>query len=81
MYLLLRSEAFHVAAQILIGSVWVFHGVYSKIFNGIPRHRLIVGKILGAGNAGIFTKAIGLLELLLGVWAFTGWQRVGCAVL
>ena len=67
-------------AQIMIGSVWVFHGLYSKIFNGIPRHRLIVGKILGSANAGIATKAIGLLELLLGLWAFTGWQPVGCAV-
>jgi len=75
-----RSETFHITAQIVIGSVWVFHGLYSKIFNGIPRHRLIVGKILGAENAGIATKAIGLLELLLGIWAFTGWQPVGCAV-
>jgi len=80
MYFFFRSETFHIAAQIVIGSVWVFHGLYSKIFNGIPRHRLIVGKILGAANAGIATKAIGLLELLLGLWTFTGWQPVGCAV-
>jgi len=80
MYFFFRSETFHIAAQFVIGSVWVFHGLYSKIFNGIPRHRLIVGKILGAANAGIATKAIGLLELLLGLWAFTGWQPVGCAV-
>jgi len=76
----LPSDTFHIVAQILIGSVWVFHGLYSKIFNGIPRHRLIVGKILGSANAGIATKAIGLLELLLGIWAFTGCQPVGCAL-
>ena len=75
-----QSAAFHNLAQIVIGSVWVFHGFYSKILNGIPRHRLIVGKILGAANAGIATKAIGLLELMLGLWAFTGCQPVGCAV-
>ena len=75
-----QSETLHVAAQIVIGSVWVFHGFYSKILNGIPRHRLIVGKILGAANAGMATKAIGLLEVLLGLWAFTGWQPAGCAV-
>ena len=80
MDLLFRSDTFHIVAQIVIGSVWVFHGLYSKILNGIPRHRLIVGKILGAANAGIATKAIGLLELLLGLWTFTGWQPVGCAV-
>ena len=74
------SDNFDIAAQIVIGSVWVFHGLYSKILNGIPRHRLIVAKILGAANAGIFTKVIGLLEVLLGLWAFTGWQPVGCAV-
>jgi hypothetical protein len=74
------SDTFHIAAQIVIGSVWVFHGLYSKIFNGIPRHRLIVAKILGAANAGISTKLIGLLEVLLGLWAFIGWQPVGCAV-
>src|SRR5437899_2615620 len=75
-----QSETLHVAAQIVIGSVWVFHGFYSKILNGIPRHRLIVGKILGAANAGMATKAIGLLEVLLGLWVFTGWQPAGCAV-
>jgi len=77
---LFQSEMLHVAAQIVIGSVWVFHGFYSKILNGIPRHRLIVGKILGAANAGMATKAIGLLEVLLGLWVFTGWQPAGCAV-
>ena len=74
------SDTFHVAAQIVIGSVWVFHGLYSKILNGIPRHRLIVAKILGGSNAGVSTKLIGLLEVLLGLWAFTGRQPIGCAV-
>ncbi|HEX4122307.1 MAG TPA: DoxX-like family protein [Verrucomicrobiae bacterium] len=70
----------HFAIQAIIGSVWGFHGLYSKILNGIPRHRLIVAKIPGAANAGVFTKVIGLLELLMGLWVFTGWQPVGCAV-
>ena len=77
----LQSGTFHIVTQIVIGSVWIFHGLYSKILNGIPRHRLIVGKILGAANAGIATKTIGLLEVLVGLWAFTGWQPVGCAVM
>lgn len=72
-------ERLHFIAQIGIGSVWMFHGLYSKVLNGIPRHRLIVGKILGTERAGIATKTIGLLELLLGVWAFTGWRPVWCA--
>jgi hypothetical protein len=75
-----QSHAFQIAAQIVIGCVWVFHGFYSKILNGIPRHRLIVAKILGATNAGIYTGIIGTMEVLLGVWVFTAWQPVGCAV-
>lgn len=75
-----QSDTLHIAAQIVIGSVWVFHGLYSKILSGIPRHRLIVAKILGTTNAGIMTKTIGLLEVILGVWAFSGWQPIGCAV-
>ena len=66
--------------QIVIGSVWVFHGFYSKLLNGIPRHRLIVGKVLGDQIAGRATKTIGCLEVLVGVWAFSGVARVDCAV-
>jgi hypothetical protein len=75
----LQSDTFHSVAQIVIGSVWIFHGLYSKILNGIPRHRLIVGRILGNEIAGAATKVIGLLEVLLGLWAYTAWQPVGCA--
>jgi len=74
-----QPERIHCVAQIGIGSVWIFHGLYSKILNGIPRHRLIVGKILGAGRAAITTRIIGLLEVLLGIWAIVNWQPVWCA--
>jgi uncharacterized membrane protein YphA (DoxX/SURF4 family) len=63
-----------------IGSVWVFHGLYSKILGGIPRHRLIVGRILGETLATPATFAVGALEILLGVWVFIGWKRRICAL-
>ena len=75
----LEPHSVHTLAQIVIGSVWVFHGLYSKILNGIPRHRLIVGRILGQERAKTSTRIIGTLEFLLGIWAFTGWQPVWCA--
>ena len=80
MHSLLRSDTFHTTVRLVIGLVWVFHGLYSKVFNGIPRHRLIVGKILGTANSVFATKVIGLLECLLGLWAFTEWQPVSCAI-
>jgi hypothetical protein len=76
---LLQAQSVHPLAQIVIGAVWVFHGLYSKILNGIPRHRLIVGKILGVAQAPAATRAIGAMEFLLGLWAFSGWQPIWCA--
>ncbi len=77
----LHSQNFQFLNGIAIGFVWVFHGLYSKILDGIPRHRLIVGRVLGNGIAGVATKLIGLFEVLLGLWVFSGWERTGCAVL
>ena len=65
----------------LIGSVWVFHGLYSKILDGVPRHRLIVARILGEGIADFATLAIGLAEIVLGIWVFSGLFRRSCALL
>ena len=64
----------------LIGSVWVFHGLYSKLSNGIPRHRMIVARILGEGIADHATLVIGALEVVLGLWAWSGKFRRTCAV-
>ena len=63
-----------------IGSVWVFHGLYSKILSGIPRHALIVERVLGESIAGHATLFIGLMEILLGVWVYTRLQRRACAL-
>jgi hypothetical protein len=67
--------------QVLVGSVWVFHGLYSKLSNGIPRHRLIVGRILGERIADHATLAVGLLEVMLGMWAWSGRYRKACAAI
>ena len=40
---------------------------------------MIVGRILGARFAPLATKTIGCLEVLLGLWVFTGLARVECA--
>lgn len=76
----IRSSKFRTILGILIGCVWVFHGLYSKICNGIPRHRLIVGRILGEGIADRATLFIGVMEMSLGIWVFSGRQRRSCAL-
>lgn len=76
---LLESHAFEIVSQVVIGLVWVFHGLYSKILNGIPRHQLIVRRVLGDRIARPATRAIGCLEVVLGLWVFSGHARVECA--
>jgi hypothetical protein len=68
-----------LAAQGVIGAVWIFHGLYSKLLNGIPRHRQIVARILGERHAGLATAVIGIGEIIVGLWALSGWERVLCA--
>lgn len=63
-----------------IASVWLFHGLYSKIFHGIPRHRQIVARVLGEGLAGPVTIAVGSLEVILGIWILSGRRRPACAL-
>jgi uncharacterized membrane protein YphA (DoxX/SURF4 family) len=65
--------------RVLIGSVWVFHGLYSKLLDGIPRHRMIVARILGDEWAARSLIAVGAMEIALGLWVFTGRCRVACA--
>jgi hypothetical protein len=63
----------------LIGSVWIFHGLYSKLLNGIPRHREIVARVVGEEFATPVTKLVGIGEVFLGFWTWSGRARKACA--
>jgi hypothetical protein len=78
--MLKTANRLQTAFTILVGSVWVFHGLYSKILMGIPRHRDIVARVLGEDASGLATFAIGFLEILLGLWVYSRWNRKGCAL-
>jgi hypothetical protein len=71
----MKSTLLHRIAAIFIAGVWIFHGLYSKILNGIPRHKLIVGEILGETVANAAVIVIGVLEILLGCWVLSGIRR------
>ena len=72
---ILKSTPLHRLAAIFITGVWIFHGLYSKILNGIPRHKMIVGEILGETAADAAVIVIGMLEILLGCWVLSGLYR------
>jgi uncharacterized membrane protein YphA (DoxX/SURF4 family) len=63
-----------------IGLVWFINGLFCKILNFTPRHQQIVARILGDTNAIELTKAIGIAEVLMVIWIFTGIKSKWCAL-
>ncbi|MET0466024.1 MAG: DoxX-like family protein [Chitinophagaceae bacterium] len=62
---------------ILISLVWLINGLYCKLLNQIPRHQLIVSRILGDEYAGALTKIIGVSEII--IWTYISWVfLMGC---
>lgn len=51
-----------------IAAVWLINGLVCKVLNGVPRHELIVARILGPDYAPVLTRAIGVSEVLMAVW-------------
>jgi len=76
----MKRKRFQDVVRIAISAVWIFHGFYSKILDGIPRHRLIVGRILGDEHARPLTIMIGAGEILLGLWVLSGRRTFACAL-
>ena len=65
--------------RIGIAAVWLTFGVGFKLLGLVPRHRLIVARIVGDGMAGPLTIAIGLAETALALWVLSGWKPRACA--
>lgn len=59
---------------ICIASVWLINGLYCKLLDFVPRHKEIVGRILGDQHALYTTKMIGLGEVFLAVLIIFGFR-------
>ena len=55
-----------------IAAVWIANGLFCKVLGLVPRHELIVSRILGNDYSGVLTKGIGVAETLMGIWILTG---------
>ncbi|WP_276133037.1 DoxX-like family protein [Polluticoccus soli] len=58
----------------LIATVWLLNGL-CKIFDIVPRHEMIVSRILGVQYAHVITIAIGFAEVGMTVWIISGIMR------
>jgi hypothetical protein len=53
---------------VAIALVWLINGLFCIILGLVPRHQMIVARILGENYSFIATKTIGLLEVLMFAW-------------
>lgn len=63
-----------------IATVWLVNGLFFKILNLVPRHELIVARILGASYSRELILIIGSLEVLIAVWVLSGIKSRFCAI-
>ena len=61
--------------RVAIGLVWLVNGLLCKVMHGVPRHEAIVSRILGETYAMEITKLIGLSEIGMAVWVWSGLYR------
>ena len=64
--------AIHKILNFCIAAIWLLNGLYCKVLNYVPRHELIVGRILGQQHAPLFTRLIGVAEILMAAWVLSG---------
>ncbi len=62
----------HKVVTAMIAIVWLVNGLYCKVLNEVPRHQEIVASILGGDYAELLTKAIGVSEMIMALWIFSG---------
>jgi hypothetical protein len=65
---------------ILIAAVWLINGLLCKLLNLVPRHQMIVSRILGNTYSQALTKTIGILEILMFVWIVSKIKPRWCAL-
>jgi hypothetical protein len=59
-------------ATYFIAAVWLGNGLFAKALDLVPRHRMIVGRILGKQHSALISKLIGIAEICMAVWILTG---------
>jgi len=64
--------------RLLIGSVWLVNGLFCKVLGWAPRHREIVATILGEEHSLLLTRLIGVGEIGLALWIWSG-VRARCS--
>jgi uncharacterized membrane protein len=63
-----NNKSAHKLLSFCIAAIWIVNGLFCKVLNLVPRHELIVAKILGNEHARLLTIVIGFSEILMAIW-------------
>lgn len=77
--ILVQRPRWLLAVRYGTAAVWLFHGLFSKVLGGIPRHEQIVARVLGDGLAKPATLFVGVVEIVLGLWIVSRRGPRACA--
>jgi hypothetical protein len=64
----MNKHKIHNLIIIFTAMVWLANGLLCKLIGLVPRHELIVARILGPEHSFIITKIIGVSEILMALW-------------
>jgi hypothetical protein len=62
------ERRFYSILPYFFATIWLINGLLCKLLNLVPRHQLIVARILGHEYSGVLTKAIGVAEIGMAIW-------------
>ena len=79
MNLKINNRILKITLTISISMVWFLNGLFCKVLNFVPRHQMIVARILGEEYSALLTKTIGVSEILMAVWFLSKLKSRWCA--
>ena len=73
-FTLLQSLMTKSRINYFIAAVWLVNGLFCKLLNLVPRHAVIVARIMGSEHAILLTKLIGFSEIVMAAWIISGYK-------
>lgn len=70
----MNNKSAHKLLSFCIAAIWIVNGLFCKVLNLVPRHELIVAKILGNEHARLLTIIIGFSEILIAIWILSNFR-------
>lgn len=68
----MTGRELHTILNYGIAVVWLINGLFCKVLDLVNRHEQIVGRILGEEFARPLTFMIGISEIGMAIWIFSG---------